>query len=264
MHVHCHIVNCFSCFSVIFVDVHQVVGVHLVVGANCVYVVPHVVGVRCVFGFHCVVTSDYHVLNASHVIGAYHFVYFLKYHHCCSLCYYWCSHVDDVHCLCWLSLVSPLCCSSSSSLLSFLGTTTIVHCVVSVHRFCWFFKIPPLLFIVLLVFIPFADFLKYCHYCSSCCWCSLFLLIFSSITTIVHYQFVINVHCVVFPFLLLVISLPLPLPLHCPISCNFIASKRLLVTCNFGKNFYMLSMFIFFQYCVIFVHFDYYYSLYWK
>lgn len=220
MHVRCRIVNCFSCFSIIFVDVHQVVGVHLVVGANCVYVVPHVVGVRCVFGFYCVVTNDYHVPNVNHVIGAYQF--FL------------------------LSPISPLCCYGSSSLLRFLGTTTIVHSVVGVHHFCWFFKVPPLLFIVLLVFIPFVDFFKYYHYCSSHCWCSLFLLTFSSITTIVHYQFVINVHCVVFPFLLLVVSLPLPLPLHCPISYNFVASKRLLVACNFGKNFYMLSMFIFF------------------
>jgi hypothetical protein len=123
MHVRCRIVNYISYFSIIFVDVHQVVGVRLVERANCVYVVLRAVGIHYVYGFHRVATSDYHVIdayhvpNANHVIGVYHFfllsqlpplllivllmvfimlmmfivfVDFLLYHHCVVLIHHLC------------------------------------------------------------------------------------------------------------------------------------------------------------------------------
>lgn len=83
-----------------------------------------------------------------------------------------------------------------------------------------------LLVVLLQVFIIFVNFCSYYHCCSLCC-CYIMLIMFIVLFSL---------------FLWLVLLLAL----HYHVGWSFVINKRLLVACNFNKNFFILGMFDFF------------------
>ncbi len=82
------------------------------------------------------------------------------------------------------------------------------------------------LVVLLQMFIIFINFLSYYHCCSLCC-CYIMLVMFIVLFSL---------------FLWLVLLLTL----HYHVSWSFVGNERLLVACNFSKNFCILGVFDFF------------------